>query len=187
MWNSYVHVSDAEKAVGRAQAAGGTVVIPPTELLGLGSLAFVTDREGAVVGLWQAGTHHGATRVNRPGSLCWNELNTSDLTDAKTFYGRLFGWSYRTNPDFPSPYSTIENERRENGGMMEMTDEWDDLPPHWSVYFAVENIERSMQRLEQLDGRVHTGPFNTEHGPMAVVEDPQGATFNLIELSEERR
>jgi hypothetical protein len=65
-----------------------------------------------------------------------------------------------------------------------MGDAWDGIPPHWSVYFAVTEVDADVKRLEALGGQLHHGPFDTSVGRMAVVADPEGAPFHLIALAE---
>jgi hypothetical protein len=151
---------------------------------GAGRLAFVQDPTGASLGLWQAGSHGGATRVNEPGAFCWNELATRDLDRAADFFRAVFGWETEENPQSPSRYLLAKNEGRLNAGLIEMTEEWGDLSPHWSVYFAVDDAEAAAKRIETLGGKLHHGPFDTPVGPMAVVADPQGAHFHVIALDE---
>ncbi len=182
LWNSYINVSSVPDVVAQAEKLGATVVVPPMRVLDSGWLAYVQDPTGASVGFWQAGTHKGAERVNVPGSFCWNELNTRDAGAACTFFHELLGWEYEDNDASPSAYFIIQNEGRANGGILQMTEEWGDIPPHWMVYFAVENIEASATAVRNLGGTLHHGPFDTPAGPIAVVADPQGATFHLIEL-----
>lgn len=182
-WNSYVSVDNIHEAAESAQEHGATVVTPPMEVVGAGWLAFIQDPTGATVGLWQAGGHHGATRVNEPGSFCWNDLNTHSADAAMRFFQELFGWAFEKDPKTEGSYFIIQNDGRENGGLLEMTEEWDDMPPHWMVYFAVANVDRAAERLKDLGGEILQGPFETSVGPMTVVADPQGASFYLIQLT----
>ena len=187
MWNSYINVDDVAETTEAAEALGAKIITAPTQIMDAGWLAFIEDPTGGAVGLWQAGSNHGAERVNVPGTLCWNELNTRDLDGARDFFHALLGWTYEDNPDSPAPYAIIHNQDRPNGGILQMTDEWDGIPPHWSVYFAVANIDADVERLQALGGQLHHGPFATEVGRMAVAADPEGAPFHLIQLSEEMR
>lgn len=142
-----------------------------------GWLSFVEDPTGATVAFWQANWHGGAQRVNRPNPFCWNELATGDLEGAKQFFHDLIGWSYEENPDWPSPYFIIETDGRQNGGILEMTDDEEGIRPHWIVYFAVQNAEKTAGRLEELGGTVRYGPSDAPLRPVAVASDPQGAPF----------
>ena len=68
--------------------------------------------------------------------------------------------------------------------MMPMVgDAWPaDLPPHWMVYFAVEDTDATASRCEELGGRVPQTPFDTPQGRAAVLTDPEGAVFSIIAL-----
>ena len=70
-------------------------------LFDVGRMAVLKDPQGAVLALWQPGTRIGAERVNDVGCLCMNELATSDLDVAGSFYGRLFGWTTESSGDAP--------------------------------------------------------------------------------------
>jgi predicted enzyme related to lactoylglutathione lyase len=48
-----VGVDSIDDALGRIQAAGGTVVTPRTEIPGMGAFAYFTDTEGNTLGLWE--------------------------------------------------------------------------------------------------------------------------------------
>lgn len=182
-WNSYVAVDDIDAAVTDAEAAGATITFPATQVLEAGWLAYLQDPTGAPLGLWQAGQHDGASLVNEPCSFCWNELNTRDAGVAKQFFSEFLGWEYAANDSSPNEYYIIKNEGRSNGGILQMTEEWGDISPHWMVYFAVDDVDRISEKVNNLGGRLLHGPFGTDIGRMAVVADPDGAVFHVINLN----
>ena len=184
MWNSYINVEGIEGIVTAAERHGATVVAPVMEVMDAGKMAFIQDPTGAMVAFWEAGTHEGAELVNQPGSFCWNELATRDADAAKQFFADLFGWEYQDNPHAPSVYYIIKLKGRNNGGILQMTEEWGDIPPHWMTYFAVADVDEDAGRLEELGGTLHHGPFDTAAGRLAVVSDDQGAMFHLITLTD---
>jgi uncharacterized protein len=49
----YIGVDSLEDAVAAAEANGGSVVTPPTDVPGQGRFAAVNDSEGNEIGLWQ--------------------------------------------------------------------------------------------------------------------------------------
>lgn len=51
--NFYVHVDSLEGYIGKAEKLGGKVMIPPQDVPGAGRFAWITDPDGAHVGLWQ--------------------------------------------------------------------------------------------------------------------------------------
>src|SRR3954470_1441988 len=94
-WNTYVAVDDATAAKERVEAAGGTTVLEPLQVMDAGTMAIFTDAgEGAFFAVWQAGRHGGAELVNTSGALTMNELATRDLDGAARFYGAVFGWDF---------------------------------------------------------------------------------------------
>lgn len=184
MWNSYISVRDIEGVTAKCTELGGTVTVPAMKVLEAGSLAFIQDPTGGNVGLWQPDQHAGAGVVNEPGSFCWNELATRDVEKAREFYGKLLDWDYEEKDGTPSKYYIIKNNGNPNGGLMQMTEEWGDIPPHWMVYFASSDIEATAKSVEQHGGKINVPPFDIGVGKIAVVADPQGAVFSLIQLAQ---
>jgi hypothetical protein len=184
-WNSYVAVENVDETLGRITPAGGEITVPAMNVLEAGRLAFFRDPTGAHAALWEARRHPGAGAVTEPDTFCWNELATRGAERARAFFTTVLGWSYQDNPHSPTPYSIILRDGQMNGGIMEMTEEWGEAPPHWMVYFAVADIDAAAKRLRALGGSVHFGPFATPVGRMCVVGDPQGEPFQLIQLETE--
>lgn len=183
MWNSYAWVEDCAKVEAAAREAGATVIAPTMQIGEFGSMAFLQDPGGAVIGLWQPGTHRGAQQVNTPNSLCWNELMTRDLDGAKAFYGKVLGWTYKLTPMGDFDYTMVKVGERDNAGMMPMVGkEWEGVPPHWMVYFAVADTDAICAKVGATGGKVCVPPTDIPIGRFAVVEDPQGAVFSVISL-----
>jgi hypothetical protein len=180
-WLSYVTVDDIDAATEKVTALGGTVLAGPMDVMEAGRMAMVQDPTGATFALWQAGQHIGAALVNIPGTFSWNELATTDVDKAGAFYGGLFGWEV-TKDDMPTgPYYTVKNKGRMAGGMLQMTAEWGDMPPSWSVYFTVEDCDATIKQVHELGGNALMEPFEIpEVGRFAVMQDPQGAHFTII-------
>jgi predicted enzyme related to lactoylglutathione lyase len=181
-WFSYVSVEDADEIAARARELGGTVFGEAFDVLDAGRLAVVQDPAGAVFGAWQPRAFIGAHRVNDPGCLTWNELQTSDPETAATFYAGLFGWD--TEPieeDGKLAYVMIRNAGSSNGGIMPVTEQPGGAPPHWLAYFTVPSCDGAVARAQELGGEALAGPFDIGAGRIAVVRDPQGATFALFE------
>ncbi len=176
-FQSYVTVHDIDSLAERAKRHGGEVLDAPFDISDAGRLATIRDPSGGVLQLWQPNESIGATRVNDPGCLVWNELNTRDLPAAKAFFTDLFGWSYAEE----GHYTTILNGGRPNGGMLDITGKVPDwVPTHWNVYFSVLDLEDALGKVAVLGGAVHVPPTPITAGTFAVVADPQGATFSLI-------
>ncbi len=184
MWNNYVWVEDCAKVEANARELGGTVFATTMAIGEFGSMAFLQDPTGAMIGLWQPGTHRGAQRVNQPNSMCWNELMTRDVDKAKDFYAKLLGWTYQVIPMGDFDYTSAMCGERSNAGLMPMTGpEWEGVPPHWMVYFAVADTDAICRKIEASGGKVCVPPTDIPVGRFAVVNDPQGAVFSVITLN----
>jgi hypothetical protein len=146
-------------------------------------MLMVQDPTGAVVGVWQAINHIGASLVNKAGAMCWNELATRDMKAAQDFYGKLFGWEFSV--DEASGYTSILNKGRANGGIMQMDEQWGDMPPVWSVYFSVEDLDATVAKVEPNGGKVIMPRTDAGGiGYFSIVADPTGAVCTFIELKE---
>ncbi|HEY5045906.1 MAG TPA: VOC family protein [Solirubrobacteraceae bacterium] len=177
MWNSYISVDNVDAVADRATELGATVHAPPFDVMEAGRMAVIQDPQGAHFLLWQANRHIGAALVNAPGALSWNELASPDLDGSKAFYSSLFGWSVEPFEGSPQPYLTIKNGEKNNGGIRELDPQGP--PPHWLVYFAIDDIDAGIAKVVQLGGAKHAGPIDIGIAKIAVVADPQGAIFAL--------
>ncbi|HEX7059179.1 MAG TPA: VOC family protein [Solirubrobacterales bacterium] len=187
-WLTYIAVEDADATAAKAREAGASILAEPMSVLDYGRMAVLADPGGAVFGIWQAGIHIGAGIVNEPGALSWNELNTRDPEGAKAFYGAVFGWGFE-DAEFEGmgTYTTIKVGERPVGGMLDMDSREvpAEVPPHWQVYFAVEDTDAAIEKAKEGGGSVMFGPIDIPAGRFAILTDPFGASFATIALSEE--
>ena len=181
-WSSYVIVDDADIVFAAAVELGATPLMEPTKILDTGTMFAILDPVEAPVGFWQSGTHDGAGVFNEPGSLTWNDLATRDVEKAKTFYTHLLGWDVGEMPMGDRAYWTFSNAGRMNGGTWDMSGLLpDDVPSHWMPWFRVRDCSATATRVEQLGGSIRRAPAEDGIGTSAVVADPFGAVFGIIE------
>ena len=181
-WTLYLATDDAEDVVARAPEHGGTVVGPVTDVGPLGRMAILSDPSGAVFGIWQAGTMIGASLVNEPGGLIWEDLRSTDPDAARSFYGALFGYQYDSLEMAGPDYTTFKlpDEPYVLGGMGGLMGLPDGTPSHWLVYFQVSDTDAATAAAEQAGGTVVAPAMDTPFGRMACLADPDGATFMVM-------
>ena len=92
-WNCYVTVESAEATAARAAELGATVAAEAFDVMEVGRMAVIVDPVGAALCLWEPKSHIGASLVNAPGAMTWNDLITPDPAHSARFYGDLFGWT----------------------------------------------------------------------------------------------
>ena len=177
MWNTYLAVDSVDDATAKVEAAGGKVAMAPFDIMDAGRMSFVIDPAGAPVALWQANQHIGATLVNEPGAISWNELVTTDPGVTK-FYSDVVGLTAETMDMGQSPYTVFKAGEAMVGGSM--APQMPGVPNHWHVYFGTDDADATAAKAAELGGSVIVPPFDTPVGRMAVLSDPQGAVFSII-------
>ena len=182
-WVSYISVDDISATANKVKELGGNVVVEPFPVMESGHMAAIQDPTGAFVALWQPGQHIGADICNEPGSLSWNELQTHDPAKAKEFYTGVFGWGTDVTDMGDFEYTSFTVGERMNGGMMQIQPDWGEVPPNWTVYFAVANCDGTAAKVTELGGRVIMPPSDIPNtGRFAIIQDPQGAVFQIIQM-----
>jgi hypothetical protein len=184
-WTSYINVIDAEATIARAKVAGATVFVEPMQVMEAGHMALFADPTGAVVGLWQAGEHKGADVANEPGTWTWNELQTRDTDKAASFYRHVFEWEAAQAGFEGMEYTEW---KRDDGttvaGMMAMPDMVPaEVPAYWLVYFAVTDTDATVATATKAGATVVMPPTDIPPGRFAVLTDPAGATFGVIQMA----
>src|SRR5262245_28766260 len=124
----------------------------------------------------------------KSGNFCWFELGTSDQAAAKKFYGGMFGWTAKDSPMGPDAFYTMFQLRGRNVGAaytLGPEEAKQGVPPHWGTYVAVGNADAMVAKAKTLGATVLAGPFVVaEHGRMAALRDPTGATISLWQANQ---
>ncbi len=185
IWNTYIATDDAEAVVSRVTSAGGTVTMPPMQVMEAGEMAMFRDPTGAAFGVWKAGEHIGAGIGNEPDTFAWNELLDRDVAAAKTFYSSVFGWTYDEMDMGPmGSYAVIAGgENGGQGGLMTMPAQLPPMVPnHWVVYFMVADIEATITKVTGAGGQVVAPPMPVPGiGTIAQLHDATGGSFAILQ------
>lgn len=187
VWTTYFAADDVDAMAGKADMAGGQLMVSPFDVLDAGRMAIAADTAGGVFGLWQARAHNGAAVYNEHGAYCWNELHTRHLDTAKRFYADLFGYTYTDVGDGTTMrYATFTPPGASDsvGGMNDDTlMPGDPMPTYWLTWFQFDDINSGATRVNELGGTILMPPTDSPVGRMAVVAAPQGEAFGIIDPS----
>jgi hypothetical protein len=115
------------------------------------------------------------------GRFVWEELMTTDLASAGSFYTKVGGVKTKKAPFDPS-YTMFVGSNGNMGGLMLLPGEakQQGTPPMWISYIGVLNTDETARMLTTLGGKVHKQPWTiADGGRIAIVADPQGAVFAL--------
>lgn len=179
-WTTYLAADSVDATVGLVTGAGGTVLMAPMDVGAMGRMAIAQDPNGDVFGIWQAGEHSTGVQIyNEPGSLVWSELATRDVAAAKAFYGTAFGYRYTDLGDPTMPdYVTFDVGANPLGGMNSAPA---DGPLGWGTCFSVAETDAAVAAVERGGGKITMAAEDTPYGRFAVVEDPWGASFAVMQ------
>jgi predicted enzyme related to lactoylglutathione lyase len=122
------------------------------------------------------------------GRFLWYELMTTDPKAAEGFYGRVVGWRARADPGIETPYTTWMKGETPVGGLMTIPAEAKagGAPPNWLMYVGTPDADASVRQAKSLGGAVEAGPLEIPKvGRFAVLADPQGAVFAVLQPAEE--
>ncbi|MBV2356002.1 VOC family protein [Streptomyces sp. J2-1] len=180
-WTTYFRCADAEAAVRAVRAGGGEVRYGPVSL-GAGTMAQVSDPEGARFAVLEGG---GGLEVTSAGNaLVWAELHSADPEAAIRFYQGLFGWRYA---DLPAPgltyrvLSIAEGDQEDGtfGGAAPLQGEQG--MSRWVPYFAVADADTVVTAVRAAGGTVLMPAADVpEAGRVALLTDPAGAVFAVL-------
>lgn len=186
-WTVYFQSGDADATAEAVRKAGGSVLLPPDDVMGQGRMSILADHAGVSFGIWQPAALKGLDVVGEPGSLCWVELYTRDMAREAAFFDAVFGWETSAQ-HFPGGVYTCINpagagEDAMFGGLVALADDptGSETEPYWLPYFEVEDTDVVVTKAQEQGGRVRMPATDVEGvGRMAKLEDPYGARFAVI-------
>lgn len=183
VWQSYFTVESADAAATRIADLGGTLAQDPIDVFDAGRFLVAQDPTGAAFSVWEPKGQIGAEVFGEAGALAWNELYTRDTAAASQFYTSLFGWSVeKTQSGDGGEYNLFNLGGKPAAGMMEIREQWGPMPPNWSIYLAVADLDASLEKLQSLGGQqVSPAMAVPGVGRFAFICDPQGAYSTIIE------
>ncbi len=105
------------------------------------------------------------------------EIPVDDTAGGKRFWGSLFGWDFQAYPE-GSEYHMARLTEDSGAAVSGMEGPG---KRGLRVYFEIDDMDASVAKVRELGGNVTHGPFDSPHGRIAVVTDPYGAWFSVIQ------
>jgi uncharacterized protein len=177
-WLGHVWVDDVDAAVEKAKANGGKVLMEAMDMPEVGRFAVVADSAGAALSLYKP---EGEGPISE-GVFVWDELVTSDVEAAKSFYTKVIGW---TTADMDmgeaGVYTLVRSGDVDRAGIFKKPAGMEAAPDAWLTYIGADDIDATAKRATELGGKVFQAPFDVEGvGRLAVLADPNGAVFGIF-------
>ncbi len=182
-WQLYFTVDNLEAAIERVKGSNGKVLMGPHDVFDAGRMVVAQDPQNAVFMLWEPKKHIGAEVVEEPGALSWTELATTDLEAAVEFYKAVLPYEAEKDPNSAPgmDYILLKIDGSDKAGVRGMVPQESGMPPYWSIYFAVDDINASTAKVQELGGKVVVPLTKIAPGSFTGVMDPQGVYFLLFQ------
>lgn len=184
-WTVRLAVSHTASTAEWVESLGGRVTLGPVRIPNRGSILHAVDPTGGPVVFWApASGWEFATGV--PNTFSGADLNIHDGAAADHFYCRLFNYTSQQIGDSTTvDYAAWHIEHQPVLYRYVMGPEYrPDTPSHWMIYFAIDPVKGTDAAAHQalrLGGQVVIQPYDTPHGRMAILADPDGAVFAVID------
>jgi uncharacterized protein len=128
------------------------------------------------------------TGARHTGKIVWHDLLTNTPAESREFYTELFGWEFES-PGISlgfgdeNSYMLIRHNGELIGGMIDTNALGKrDNVSQWVTMMSVDDIQAAASAITDHGGKILTAPTELKsRGMLAVVEDPVGAVFALIQ------
>jgi predicted enzyme related to lactoylglutathione lyase len=183
-WLGFISVPDVDAIKRQAVALGGKVLHAPRDIPNRGRDAVLADPKGAVFGVLHSTSGDPADELVDPGDWIWTSLLTPDPDHDAGFYQSLFDYDVfevASNPT-ASQHLVLSTEKYARASVNSLPPAKQQVHAHWLNYVRVDDAVATARQITNLGGHVLVEPHLDRHGGrIAIVSDPQGATFGLFE------
>ena len=177
-WVAYATSPDVDNLAKRVEKLGGKVVVPPTDIPGVGRFTIFADAQGGTLGALTSLEEKLDDEAPTAGRFCWDELHTRDAAKAFSQYAELFNWGAKEMDMGPyGTYRILTREGQDAGGISTAEP---GKPVMWLSYIAVDDVDAATKRAEGLKAKTLVPPMDIPNiGRFSILADPQGAVFAL--------
>ena len=185
-WLSLISVRDVEQAARKVRESGGSVILPPTSVLGRGTHAVFRDPQGAIFGVLAAA---GGDPVDDPvvdGDVFWLDLFTPNVAKSAAFYAAVAGFEVSVGEVAGRQRTLLASQDIARAGIALLPAGSD--RPGWLPYILVGDVRETLRRARAAGGAILMEPRrDVLDGNVAVIADPQGGVIGVVNWTEAAR
>lgn len=185
-WLSFFSAADVDTVKKVALQNGAKVLFEPHTIPDRGREAVLADPEGAVFAVLDSSSGDPPDLLAAPGEWIWSSLITSDPDTDAAFYQKLFDYEVFELPaSEDARHLMLASGNYARASVNTLPENRPNARPNWLNYIRVEDAVKMAAKVVALGGRVLVEPRIDRHGgKVAVVADPMGAAFGLLEWPE---
>ncbi len=182
-WLTFIATRNVDAAKKTALQKGAKMLFGPHNIPNRGREAVFADPQGAIFAVLASSSGDPPDVLAEPGEWIWSSLITSDPDADAAFYQSLFEYEVFDLPAAEGArHLMLASDNYARASANTLPANKPDTHPHWLNYVRVENMDGAAAKLIELGGRILVEPRVDRHGgKVAVVADPQGARFGLLE------
>jgi predicted enzyme related to lactoylglutathione lyase len=182
-WLTFISSDNIETRKELALRNGAKVLFGPKDIPGRGREAVFADPQGAVFAVLDSTSGDPPDVLPEPGEWIWSSLITRDPDTDAAFYQEFFDYDiFSLPPDKHAQHLLLASDDYARASVNSLPTKGRHSHPHWLNYVRVKDTEEMARKVVALGGHVLVKPRIDRHGgKIAVVSDPQGAPFGLIE------
>ena len=169
-----------------AVAHGAKVLADARNYPARGRQAVFADPEGAVFAILASSSGDTPDFLAAPGEWIWSSLLSRDPGAEAAFYQQLFSYDvFDLASDDGREHVILSSDNFARASANAFPDESKRRHAHWLNFIRVASTAEAAAKVAALGGRVLVEPHEDRHGGQAaVVADPAGAPFGLMEWSD---
>jgi predicted enzyme related to lactoylglutathione lyase len=184
-WTVYLATTNLAGLVHRSEQLGGRTIETDHVVPRVGAKALIEAPAGALFGACEIGPDWTFT-AGVPNSLVWAEFITHLAPEADQYFGELFGFSGRQFGDGADDDYMVWYVGQESviGRVRMMPGTAPDVPARWIAHFRTpldQEFDEALHIAHDAGGRLRFSPYTSQLGKVAVMSDPTGARFALID------
>ena len=187
-WTVYLATGDLAGLLKNSDLLGGNTIEASHTVPGVGTKALVAAPAGAVYGVCQLSPDWAFT-AGVPNSLIWAEFITHRAPQADQYFGELFGYTGEQigNGDDDDYMVWFAGEDSVIGRVQMMPGTPMDTPARWIAHFRTpldRDFDDAVVEAHEAGARLSFRPYTSQFGKVAMLTDPTGVRFALIDPSQ---
>jgi predicted enzyme related to lactoylglutathione lyase len=182
-WLTFLSVRDVDGAKRAALAHGATLVHDSKSYPVRGRQAVLSDPEGAVFAILASSSGDSPDFLAEPGEWIWSSLLSQDPGVTAAFYQQVFSFDvFDLASDDGLEHVILSSDDFARASVNSLPADSKRRHPHWLNFVRVEDTVGMAAKVVASGGRVLVDPHVGRHGgQVALVADPAGAPFGLME------
>jgi len=182
-WLTFLSVSDVDVAKRAALAHGAKLVSDSKSYPARGRQAVLSDPDGAVFAILASSSGDSPDFLAEPGEWIWSSLLAHDPGATAAFYQEVFSFDvFDLASDDGLEHVILSSDDLARASVNSLPADSKRRHPHWLNFIRVGDTVGMAAKVVASGGRVLVEPHADRHGgQVAVVADPAGAPFGLME------